>query len=319
MKFKIRSSAIAKITAGEIGLSEQQKIRLKELELREHEKFKPLTDAQRVSLANLEDELKNKGSLSSGKQRSYDDYSQRKDAKYAPLTPPMVKELAKLREERDNPQLPQGAKTWVKQWIKQNKYKRWPEIKSKYIQKGNHTEGDGFTLMCLELGFGMVKNCEQRMSNDYMTGICDLDLEYIDTIVDNKSSWWLDTFPMFEDVIPDKQYEEQAQGYMELYNRSKAIVVYTLVDCPEDILVKQFPYNGTPNERQQIALQLIYTQECWDKMKERYFADADDVEFVEIPASERVKAFYFERDRQFIEKVKVRVKMCQDLVNILVN
>lgn len=85
MKFKIRSSAISKITAGEIGLSESQKIRLKELELREHEKFKPLTDAQRASLANLEDELKNKGSLSAGKQRSYDDYSQRKDAKYAPL------------------------------------------------------------------------------------------------------------------------------------------------------------------------------------------------------------------------------------------
>lgn len=279
MKFKIRCSAISQIMAGSIGLTDNQKVTLADYESRE------------------------KGTHPKGLK----------------LTDKMNEDLVMLRHKRDNPELPQGAKSYVKKWIKETKYKRWKQIKSKYIEKGNIGEQEGFTVICVNLGLGYGESCTVRKSNDYMTGICDIDFEELDTIVDNKASWDLDTFPMFEDEIPNKDYEEQIQGYMELYGRSKGIVAYTLIDCPEPILLRQFPYNGTPNERQQVAINLIYTQKYWDEMKAKYFSEADDIEFVEIPEENRVKPFYFERDEKFIDKVKERVAMCQKYVDELLN
>lgn len=277
--FKIRASAIGQIMAGTVGL----------------------TDAQKATLSDLE-------SRESGTHY-----------KGLKLTDNMLKELISLRHKRDNPELPEGCKSYVKKWIKETKYKRWDQIKSKYIDKGNYSESDGITAICVQLGLGMVKECIDRKSNDFMTGLCDFEVDNIDTIVDNKSSWSLQQFPMFEKEIPNKDYEMQIKAYMELYNRKHGIVCYTLNDCPEDILLRQFPYNGTPNERQQVAINLIYTQEKWDAIKSKYFSDADNIDFVEIPESERVKPFYFSRDNDFIDKVEKRVGLCQQYVDELVD
>lgn len=279
MKFKIRASAIGQIMSGSIGLTSNQKETLEERESRE------------------------KGTHPKGLK----------------LTPNMVAELIELRHKGDNPELPEGCKTYIKKWIKETRYKRWEQIKSKYIDKGNAVESEGITAICVQLGLGMGRECTEPKHNDFMTGLCDFEVDAIDTIVDNKASWSLQQFPMFDTEIPNKDYEMQIKGYMELYNRSKGIVCYTLNDCPEDILIRQFPYNGTPNERQAVAINLIYTQKYWDYVKDRFFKDADDIEFVEIPESGRVKAFHFKRDNDFIDRVRERVELCQKYVDKIVN
>lgn len=279
LKFRIRASAIAQIMSGEMGLTENQTATLADLERRE------------------------KGTHPKGLK----------------LTAKMVDELVTLRHKQANPELPQGCKTYLKKWVKETLYKRWEQIKSKYIEKGNLAESEGVTLICVQLGLGMGRECTERKHNDFMTGLCDFEIDAIDTIVDNKASWSLQQFPMFETEIPNKDYEMQIKGYMYLYVRENGIVAYTLNDCPEEILTRQFPYNGTPNERQAVALNLIYTRKYWDEMKAKYFSDADEVEFVEIPESDRVKAFHFKRDPEFIEKVRERVRLCQIYVDGLLS
>lgn len=315
--FLIRASAIADIKGGTIGLTSAQQSLLSDYELREHATHKPLTDAQRSSLANLLEEKKTKGDLAPGKQKSLDDYLSRKDAKYSPLTDNQREVLAELRKERDNPQPTEGMITYCLKWIKQYKWKRYKEIKSKYIRKGNATEQLGFNLMVRVLKLGMVRSQTERFINHYSNGICDLHLPHLDLIIDNKSSWDWETFPFGMKTLPkkDARYEDQIQGYMEGYDCENGAIVYTLIDCPIDILGKEIQWELDPNKKQEIALNLVYTREYWDVVKTTFFPDADEIEFVEIPEHERVVRFDFKRDRAHAAEVERRVKMCQEFIN----
>lgn len=313
--FKARPSSCSKIMSGVIGLSDSQKEMLKDYEIREPEMYAPLTDNQRLDLGKLEEEVNNGGTLAGAKLKKYNDLLPRKSSKARPLTPLQKDALVALRYELANPQLPQSVKTYCKQWLKEFLYKRYKEIKSKYIKKGNATEEDGFTLMCIVLKLGMVKGHTQRFDNGYSTGICDLNLEKLDMIIDNKSSWDLSTFPMFDEENPDKEYEHQGQAYMEGYNRPKFKLVYTLVDCPIDIIGKEIQWELDPDKKQEIALQLVYTKEYWDEVKDKFFPSAKEIDFIEIPKEDRVKEFNFERDTSHAIELERRVKMCQEYID----
>lgn len=229
------------------------------------------------------------------------------------LTDKMIVELSSLRFKRDNPELPEGAKTYCKQWLKQTLYGRYTEIKSKYISKGHYTEEEGFTILCLQLGLGMARKNTERKDNGWLTGECDLIKNGI--VYDNKSSWSLDTFPMFEAENPNKDYEYQMQGYMELYDCEKAILGYTLSDCDEITLGKQWPYMADQNEKQRITSNLVYTKKEFERIKSAYFSNAQAWEFIEIHEKDRIKAFEFKRDRDFISRLKKRVDLCQKYID----
>src|SRR5690606_2254082 len=110
-QFKIRCSAINRIMAGQVGLTESQVTELADYISREtgtHPKGLRLTDNMRATMATL-------------------------------------------IHKRDNPELPEGAKTYCKQWVKETLYKRREQVKSKYISKGNDTEEEGFTMMAVNL------------------------------------------------------------------------------------------------------------------------------------------------------------------------
>lgn len=278
-QFKIRCSAIGKITAGYVGLSESNRIELNELISREngtHPKGLKLTD--------------------------------RMDAR-----------LAELRYKELNPELPQGLKSYCKQWLKETLYKRREQVKSKYIEKGHDTEEDGFTAVCVQLGLGMVYKNEEFRQNDFMMGTCDIDSDSHNCVVDNKSSWSLDTFPMFETKCPNQDYVAQIQGYMCLWNRPKGAVAYTLNDIDIDQLGHLMKPWNTDDEKQEIAANLIYTREAWVAAKARYFPAAKDLDFVEIPESDRVKAFWFDYDPGFIAKVEERVNLCRKYIQTLIS
>src|SRR5690606_13029349 len=150
------------------------------------------------------------------------------------LTENMEKELAELQYKKLNPELPEGLKSYCKSWIKQTLYGRSEQVKSKYITKGNLTEESGFTEMAVNLKLGFVRKNEEFKQDEFMMGTCDL---FSDGIVyDNKSSWSLDQFPMFETECPSKDYEAQIQVYCHLWGAKKGAVVYTLNDIPIDQL-----------------------------------------------------------------------------------
>ena len=105
-------------------------------------------------------------------------------------------------------------------------------ITSKAIEKGSRCEDASIDLLNSVLFESYTKHVG-RVSNEYITGECDI---LTDTCVrDIKTSWNIDTFPMFEDDMGN-DYEWQMRGYMWLYNRDCAIVDYCLVDTPEDLI-----------------------------------------------------------------------------------
>lgn len=270
--FKIRCSAIYDICLGNIGLTEKQDLRLKELLPRAQGEGKPLT-------AN------------------------------------MVAELNILIQKRDNPELPETAKTYCKKWLKEYLYHRRRDIKSKYITKGNMSEEDGFTLMCLELNLGMVYKNTQYHSNEYMQGTDDLFVSNV--VYDNKCSWDLDTFPMFEVDIPNERYEWQLNGYAELRGVNDAVLAYTLIDAPLEIIEREIKWLTNSNDIYKRVCELVYTKSYFNELKAQYFFAADYTYFVEIPAAERIKTFNIKRDVNKIETIKQRVPMCRAYIKQL--
>ena len=278
-QFKIRCSAINRIMAGEIGLTPTQQERL-------------------------------------------NDYQQREAGthpKGLKLTAKMEVDMAELQYKQLNPELPEGARSYCKQWVKETLYKRREQVKSKYISKGNDTEEEGFTMMAVNLKLGFVQKNEDFKENDFMMGTCDLDHEASNTVFDNKSSWSLDQFPMFETEIPSKDYEAQIQGYMHLWKRKHGAVVYTLNDIDLDQLGRLLTPWMTDDEKQDTALNLIYTRDTWKVAKSRYFPSAKEVNFTEIPEKDRVKPFYFDYDPAFITDVQDRVRLCRKFIQNLLD
>lgn len=277
-QFKIRASAINRIMAGEIGLTPTQQEKLNDLLSRQ-------------------------------------DGTHPKGLK---LTEKMEVELSELQYKKINPELPEGAKTYCKQWVKETLYKRREQVKSKYITKGHATEEDGFTAVCVQLGLGMVYKNEEFRQNDFMMGTCDIDSDSHNCVVDNKSAWSLDTFPMFETKCPNADYVAQIQGYMCLWKRSRGAVVYTLNDIDIDQLGYLMKPWQSDDEKQEIAVNLIYTNDAWVAAKARYFPAAKEINFVEIPEADRVKPFWFDYDSDFIAKVEERVRLCRKYIQTLI-
>lgn len=207
-----------------------------------------------------------------------------------------------------------GAQTYCKKWLKEFLFKRRDELKNKYVKKGHSTEEDGFTLMATELKLGMLYKNTERKENDWMTGECDLNLK--DNVYDNKASWSLDTFPMFETEI-DKKYWVQLQVYGCLWDVKNLNLCYTLNDLDDDSVYDIIKWEPDHDKRYEIANRLVYTSEAFERLKSLYFDSSELNTFVEIPDEKRIKHFKFDRDDEYIEKIKYRVLDCRIFIEQL--
>ena len=260
-EFKIRCSAIANIMAGEVGLTDVQKVTLSEYEKRANGEGKPLTDNMKA------------------------DY-------------------AKLCNKRDNPELPQGAKTYCKKWLKKTLFWRDENWKSIVIDKGLMCEEHGIKLVSEVYNVELFKN-EDKFSNEFMDGSPDI-IQKKELVRDIKSSWDLFTFPMFDDELPKPEYWWQLQGYMILTGITKASLDYVLIDTPMPLV--------------DLDLKKLYYQsggvaEDWTpEHYERYY---HNYRFDDIPKEKRVKSFVFELKNGLEEKIKERVVMCRKYIDKL--
>ena len=103
-------------------------------------------------------------------------------------------------------------------------------ISGKYLDKGIQCEDDSIELFNNVFFKSLVKN-DKRLTNDYITGECDL-IDG-DTVIDIKTSWSLNTFA--EQRYKTTSYEWQLRGYMWLYDKDKACTAHCLVDTPKDL------------------------------------------------------------------------------------
>lgn len=246
------------------------------------------------------------------------EYKERETGIGRPLTANMKAEMIDLKIREANPELPEGAKTHCKKWLKSYLYKRREELKNKYVNKGNEGEEDGFTLMALQLKLGMVYKNTERKRNEFAEGECDLNHNRV--IFDNKCSWSLDTFPMFESEIPDPKYWWQLQNYSTLWDADKLCLCYTLINSSYEAVEQAIKWVESPNEKYKIAERMAYTQFEFDVLKDHFFSTADRNTFVEIPEEKRIKAFYFDIDKDAQKTIKLRSEMCKEYIySLLIN
>jgi len=271
-----------------------------------------IADSFRIRCSATSDIVAGEIGLSEKQQAKLTEFKDRSIGIGRPLTANMKAEMIELKIKEANPELPEGAKTHCKKWLKSYLFNRREELKNKYVNKGNEGEEDGFTLMALQLKLGMVYKNTERKRNEFSEGECDLNHNQV--IFDNKCSWSLDTFPMFETEIPDQKYWWQLQNYSTLWTAEKLCLCYTLINSSYEAVEQAIKWVDSPNEKYKIAERMVYTQKEFDVLKDHFFATSDLNTFVEIPEKKRIKAFYFDVDTNAHSVIKTRSQMCKEYI-----
>jgi hypothetical protein len=197
---------------------------------------------------------------------------------------------------------------------------RYKEIKSKYLEKGILNESGAIELVNEVLGVSYQKN-DVRLTNDYLTGECDV--KDSDEITDIKCSW--DRFT-YEESKVGEDHEWQLRGYMELYNKENARVIYCLTDAPDSLILKTlesaaYPYGGDLPDliAIRIVINMIFDRDNFHRFLEMAPIDKDKVKkqinkFVHIPKNKRVHYYGFKRDAV---KTKLLYSRIDDARNFL--
>lgn len=232
--------------------------------------------------------------LSDSQQIEYDKLS----TKEKRLTEKQAVTLKSLELKKGNPELPKGAKTYCKDWLKGQLYNRRKEIHSKYLNKGHDVEDESIEYIAQQLGYGMLFKNSKQFSNDFMQG--EPDVLMSDTIIDAKNSWDFTTFPLFETEIPNMDYYWQGQIYMELTGKRKYRIVYTLIDTPEYLIEREFSSYCWANNIEQ-------DQDIYDEFVAR-------MTYPDIPDHLKIKCFDFEYNEQDVKDIYTRVEMCRDYI-----
>ena len=207
-----------------------------------------------------------------------------------------------ILEDLPDFELSETAKTFCETWVKEKLYDRKKEFTSKQTDKGNRVEDSGIAELTEYFGWPfMTEKNQGRLSDEYMQGECDI-LPSDSLVVDLKSSWDCFTFPLFDDVIPDKDYEWQIRGYMHLYAREQGSVVYLLSDMPEEMIEKELRFK----------LKEGFTKDEFEKARAFYI-------YSHLPMNLRVKKFDFTHDPELVEKIKERVIHCRTYISSLLS
>jgi len=236
--------------------------------------------------------------------------------------PKAKEDLEKYDKIKHITELSETCKTYLKEWIIENKYGRKKEFSSKQTEKGNITEHDGFDVIqnVLYPGVFIPKN-KQYYEDDYKCGTPDVIVN--DTLIDNKSSYTIFTFPFAENEISNKDYIYQGHTYMDLTGKKKFKLCYTLNDTPFHIVegeLKSWCYKNNVHLDEmpektayEIIKNHIYTKEGL-KIYSFVLGTYDTSRFIELPIEKRIISFDLEYDREVIERINTRVTECDEWV-----
>jgi len=221
-----------------------------------------------------------------------------------PLTPNMDAELDKLIYKQNNPELPQGAKTYCKMWLKSTLFNRKPEWKAIVVDKGLQCELEGINHIATTFGYTDFEKNDEYFENEFMEGTPDIIHDAM--VRDTKLSWDLFTFPMFDDKLENEDYYYQLQGYMILTGLEKASLDYVLIDTPKALIDQD--------------LKKLYFQsggKAEDWTPETYEILGTNYSFSDIEPLKRIKSFQFSKDSSLESKIKERVLLCRKYIDTL--
>ena len=252
----------------------------------------------KIRCSALGDFLSGTVGLTDAQKRNLNDLTVKRGVK--PLTVLQEETYQDLLFKQLNPELPNSVKTYLDKWIKDELlYKKRTQIHSKYTVKGILNESENIFYASKHLNWGSVDKNEEELENEWLTGTPDVRLA--DEVIDIKSSFSHDTFPLLESECPSKDYICQVRGYMELDNKSKGSVCYVLSTSPSHLIEREinnesfnFGYDRDDNEFRQSIIDLY--------------------SYDEYPSGLRIKTFNIEKDDAFMDEVKMRVKLSRKYI-----
>jgi hypothetical protein len=200
--------------------------------------------------------------------------------------------------------LSQTAKTYLKELAIEEKFGIKKEFSSRYTDKGNIQEDTAIEMASKVLSLPFALKNTDYFENEFIKGTPDLILE--DEIVDIKCSWDGTTFPWFEDELPNKDYYWQMIGYMWLTGRTRARIVYCLVDTPEDIVQDEIRRTSWKK------FEIDVTEETENEVRAKH-------EFSHISENKRVRTYLVELNDANIEQVKEKMSHAREYYNDLIN
>lgn len=131
-----------------------------------------------------------------------------------------------------------GAKTAVRDLVAQAVLGIDFEVSAKQMDKGIVCEPDSIALLNRVRGLDLRKN-EERRSDAFVTGECDLFDAAARMGYDLKTAWSAASFPILASDIGGSNraiYEWQCRAYMRLWDADKWTVAYALVNTPEELI-----------------------------------------------------------------------------------
>ena len=158
------------------------------------------------------------------------------------MTKPLFRasQVGKLMAYPEKDTLADGAMSLVYEMEKQIMLGWRPNLNTFEIQKGRDVEDQTIALYNQVSGNFYTKN-KERKNSDLLTGECDI-IEYDeDVILDIKSAYSKDTFPLSIKEGSKKLYEWQLDTYMHLWDVNNSGLVFGLVDTPEHLIKKSEP------------------------------------------------------------------------------
>ncbi|MGU3377381.1 hypothetical protein ACLBWQ_20865 [Chryseobacterium sp. M5A1_1a] len=220
------------------------------------------------------------------------------------ITEKQLETLVDLRKKKKaKPILSDGAKTYLKTIFKEEVFNRKKDIQNKYLLKGISVEDENINQYNEVKGTFLIKN-EVRYENDYFSG--EMDIEENDEIIDFKSSWDYSTFPLFEDEVPNEDYQDQLLAYMDLRPNVKvAKLVYGLVDTPDDLII---------DEKRRTAWKLGFIDGLPEELDEEI---TKNMTYADIPKEARIKEFIIFRDERRISQMKDMIVLAREYLNSL--
>ncbi len=216
------------------------------------------------------------------------------------LTENQNKELLRLIQKRDNPELSATCKTYLIECYINLVYGREKDIYSKYMEKGLLVEEDAMTLYSFVKDTFFKKN-EEVIVNPYISGCPDI-REY-KHVRDLKSSWDLFTFMQSRVGKLNPAYEWQLTGYIWLDNAEGGTLAYCLIDTPEPLINKE-------------TNKLMWDMGSATSESPEYLEAKVKLEhqmrFGDISQEERVHEKFVRRDEVKIKLIPDRVKECRE-------
>ena len=217
--------------------------------------------------------------------------------------------IHRIMAYKEQDKLPDGAITYLEEWLMEQTIARPLPNDNKYCLKGTRGQQAGAELIkeAYPDQYGILIPARERIIGEYVEG----EYDYIDytgeDILDVKCSWMPVNFPKYKTVCPEKGYEWQVgAGYCGLKEGAKrGTIAYVLLDATETEILREIERHCYINDIEQ-------TEEMHKDFRSRMV-------FPHLKPIERIKLFHFDHRPDEILLVHKRVQKCRTHLLKLLN